>query len=633
MVITNIMRMSDDPGRATAASAARTTALDGADWPATLSAAPDSAAERASQKPAVIDPAAGYDAKPWLAYYPGGVPADLELPDIPVTGLLDDAVRRYPHRPAMIFLGRRVSYRRLGAAVDRFADALRRLGVHKGDRVAVVLPNCPQLVIAFFAILRRGAIVVQHNPLYTANELHAQLADCGAKVVVVLDRGYETLLAARAGTAVEHVVVTSLTDHLPAAKRVALRLPLRRVREARAKLTPAPSHGAADGPADTEGGDTPLLLRDLLRKARSRHRQVPVDPARDVAALQYTGGTTGTPKGAMLSHTNLVANAHQTAVWVTGFGGDRKVTLAVLPMFHVFGLTLCLTTTVLVGGTIVLEPTFDLDTVLRDIRRWKPTVFPGVPPMYQRIADSPRARRAHVSSIRTCVSGAMQLRRDTVEKFREATGARVVQGYGLTETSPVALCNPLDGNARHVSVGLPVPGTAARIVSESDPLRVVPVGEAGELLVRGPQVFLGYWKAQKETAQVLADGWLRTGDIAVMSPDGFVTLLDRKRDVIIVDGLNVYPSEVEEVLNSHSSVVESAVVGIPDAEHGETVRAFVVPVPGVPPDERELVDHCEQQLAGYKVPAVVVLRDQLPHNLLGKVLRRVLREENEEEHR
>jgi long-chain acyl-CoA synthetase len=303
------------------------------------------------------------------------------------------------------------------------------------------------------------------------------------------------------------------------------------------------------------------------------------------------------------------------------------VTLAVLPLFHVFGLTLGLTTTMLIGGTVVLVPKFDLDLVLDEIRDNRPTILPGVPPIYQQIAESPAAGSAHLDSIRTCVSGAMKLRRETVDSFRRATGARVVQGYGMTETAPVIMANPLNGNARHVSVGVPMPGTMARIVSETDPSQAVEVGQAGELLVRGPQVFAGYWNQPRETAEVLSNGWLRTGDIAMMSPDGFFTLIDRKRDVIILDGLNVYPSEVEEVLNSHPGVRESAVVGVPDPQRGERVVAYVVLVPGLAPGRNELLQYCGQRLAAYKVPADITARDELPHNMIGKVLRRIVRDE------
>jgi long-chain acyl-CoA synthetase len=561
-----------------------------------------------------------YDDKPWLHWYAPGVPAEVHVPNVPLTTLLDNAVARAPRRAALVFLGRKLSYREVGRSVDRLAWALGNLGVHKGDRVALLLPNCPQLVIAFFAVLRRGGIVVMHNPLYTVPELHNQLADCGARVAITFDRMYGKLASAREGTAVEHVIVTSLADYLPAVKRRALNLPVKRARAARAELTaPLPRDG------------TFLSLRELLAKSQDWHYQVPVDPIRDIAVLQYTGGTTGTPKGAMLSHHNLVANACQTAAWDPAAQPGREVGIAVLPLFHVFGLTMCLTTSVLMAATTVLIPKFDIDLVLDAVRRYRPTVFPGVPTIYQEIAASPKARSAGLSTIRTCISGAMQLRRQTVEEFRELTGARVVQGYGMTETSPVTMANPLDGNARHISIGLPVPGTQARIVSETDPTVLMPPGMAGELVIRGPQVFRGYWKQPEETDEVLVDGWMRTGDIAMMSPDGFFTLIDRKRDVIIVDGFNVYPSEVEEVLNSHPAVRESAVIGLPDAAHGECVLACAVLRPGEAIEAAELIRFCAQRLTDYKVPDDIEIRTELPHNMLGKVLRRVLREEHTRE--
>jgi long-chain acyl-CoA synthetase len=371
-----------------------------------------------------------------------------------------------------------------------------------------------------------------------------------------------------------------------------------------------------------------IAFRDLMSKERERHQQVPIEPHLDLAALQYTGGTTGRPKGAMLTHRNLVANAYQTVAWDPGIRPGREVTLAVLPLFHVFGLTMCLTSTLLAGGTVVLIPRFDLDLVLESVRKWKPTIFPGVPPIYQQLADAPGARKAGVGRIRSCVSGAMKLPRQTVDALYQGTGAHVIQGYGLTETSPVALANPMDGNARHVSVGVPLPGTEARLVGEEDFGLTVPVGHAGELVIRGPQVFAGYWGQRAETAEVLRDGWVRTGDIATMSPDGFFTLIDRKRDVVIVDGFNVYPSEIEDVICSHPAVEDSAIVGVPDVRHGEIVKAYVVVRNDmISPTGDELYEHCARQLARHKVPYSIEFRPDLPRNILGKVLRRVLRDE------
>jgi len=557
-----------------------------------------------------------YDSAPWLRYYAEGVPRDVHVPNEPVTQLLDDAAERFPHRTALAFLGRTITYQRLLQLVERAAAGLAGFGVRRGDRVALVLPNCPQQVIAFYGALRLGAVVVQHNPLYTAPELAYQLADSEATVAIVLDRVYPTLAEARPSTRLREVIVTSLLPWLPRAKRMALHLPGERVARLRAELShPLPAH------ADVRD------FEEMLSHPYPPIVPEPIDPRRDLALLQYTGGTTGRPKGAMLTHRNLVANAVQTASWDAGSRDGHETTLAVLPMFHVFGLTLCLTTSVLIGSTIVLLPKFDAELVLDAIRKWKPTIVPGVPPMYEKIISAAREQKVDLSSIRTCVSGAMPLPRNTVEEFRTATGGHLIQGYGMTETSPVTMANPLDGNARHVSVGLPLPGTRVRIVGEDDPFRVVGIGEAGELLVYGPQVFKGYWNQPLETGEVLNNGWLRTGDIAMMSPDGFFTLLDRKRDVIIIDGFNVFPSEVEHVINAHMLVEDSAVVGIPDGRGGEIVKAYVVPVRGATISARDIIAHCEQRLVDYKIPASVEVREQLPKNMLGKVLRRLLRDE------
>ena len=562
-----------------------------------------------------------YDARPWLRFYPQGVPAEVDVPVVPLTTLLDDAAASFPRRRAVAFLGWTTTYRKLVRDVDRFAGALRGLGVHRGDRVALIMPNCPQQVIAFYAVLRRGGVVVQHNPLYTASELQYQLADSGARVAIVLDRMYPTLAAARRGTSLEHVVVTSLMEYLPASKRLALKLPVEKAAEAREELqTEVPEEAPV------------LFFQELLKSSKSQHHQIPVDPTTDLAALQYTGGTTGRPKGAKLTHYNLVANAYQASVWDPAAQPGREVGLGVLPLFHVFGLTFGLSLSILMAGTLVLVPKFDLELMFSAIRRWKPTVFPGVPPIYQQLAESPRARKARLDSIRTCVSGAMALPRETVEHFRRVTGgAQLVQGYGLTEASPIVMANPLDGNARHVSVGLPMPNTDARIVDESDPRRPVPVGQAGELIIRGPQVFAGYWNQPKETAEVLVNGWLRTGDVAMMSPDGYFTLIDRKRDVIIVDGFNVYPSEIEDVLNAHPAVKDCAIIGVPYERRGEVVKAYVIPAPGYEPTAKELSRFCQKRLTGYKVPAIIEFREDLPRNMIGKVLRRVLREQHEQD--
>jgi long-chain acyl-CoA synthetase len=560
----------------------------------------------------------GYAARPWVRWYLPGVAQRLDVPDIALTQLLDQAAEDFPRRKALAFLGRTMTYRALVSAVDQFAGALSDLGVRKGDRVALILPNCPQNVIAFFAVLRLGAVVVQHNPLYTSPELRHQLSDSGATVAIVYDGAYERLAQARPGTQLRHVIVTSLADYLPSGKRLALLLPFGSVREKREQLL-------APVPRDADV----LKFSELLDPSRRPMQQVPITPASDLALLQYTGGTTGLPKGAMLTHRNLVANAYQTAAWDPAMRRGQETILAALPMFHVYGLTLCLTLNMLVGGTLVLLPTFDLGLLYKAIDSWKPTVFPGVPPMYDQIVRSRRTARHDLRSIRTCVSGAMRLPPETVEKFQHVTGGHLVEGYGLTESAPVALANPLNGSSRPGTIGLALPGTDLRIADLIDSSRDVPLGVAGELCVRGPQVFAGYWQQPEETASMLRDGWLHTGDIAVMDDDGFVTIVDRKRDVILASGFSIFPSEIEDVLSEHPAVEECTVVGVSHFYRGETVKAFVVVRAGEQVSEDELHRFCADRLVAYKVPAEFEFRRELPHNILGKVLRRVLRAEHE----
>lgn len=575
---------------------------------------------RTGAGPAIAD---AYDRRPWLGAYPPGVPADVEAGDLPLTALLDDAARHFPSRTAIAFLGSQVSYRRLHRLVDRFAAGLAAAGVRQGDRVAVVLPNCPQTVITFFAVLRLGAVVVLHNPLYTEPELRRQLTDCGASVAVVWDRSYPVLAAARAGTAVRRVVVTSLADLLPARRRLALALPLARARMARAQLvSPLPV------------GAEVLRFTDLLvsrpRAAAAVAGDAPgAPPAPEVpaglAVLQYTGGTTGRPKGAMLTHRSLLANARQAAAWLPDARPGEETVLGVLPLFHVYGLTTCLGVGTLLAATVVLLPRFDLTEVLTAIVAHRVTLLPGVPPIYQAIVDSPKTRRYDLSSVKACLAGAMRLSPDLQRDFERITGGRLAEGYGMTETSPITVANPLAGQRRPGSIGIPVPSTYARIVDPDDPTAVRPPGEVGELAVRGPQVFAGYWHDPAETARVLTpDGWLLTGDIAVMGEDGWFTVVDRKKELIIAGGFNIFPSEVEDALRELPGVADCAVVGIPDAYRGETVKAYVVPAPGAKLTEAEVREHCRARLTAYKVPRLVEFRTELPRSDIGKVLRRSL---------
>ncbi|MCI4061154.1 long-chain-fatty-acid--CoA ligase [Micromonospora sp. R77] len=547
--------------------------------------------------------------RPWTRSYAPGVPADVAESTDSLVDLLSSAARRFGSRVALDFFGATTSYAELDAQVTRAAEALRRLGVARGDRVALVLPNCPQHVVAFYAVLRLGAVVVEHNPLYTAQELAHQLTDHGARVAVVWDK-VAPLVVGRGK--VETVVAVDLTRALPPLKRLALRLPLGKARAARAAMT-APAPGT-------------LAWSGLLAAATPLAADHPAPRAEDTALLQYTGGTTGTPKGAILTHANLRSNAAQGRAWVPGLRDGEETVYAVLPLFHAYGLTLCLTFAVSVGATLVLFPRFDLEQVLDAVRRRPPTFLPAVPPIYERLATAARDRGVDLTSVRYAMSGAMALPPATVELWESVTGGLLVEGYGMTETSPITLGNPVSPARRPGTVGVPFPSTDIRIVDPEDPSRDRGQGEAGELLVRGPQVFAGYWNRPEETAQVLLpEGWLRTGDIVTMDRDGFVTVVDRIKELIITGGFNVYPSEVEEALRRLPGVRDAAAVGMPGRD-GEEVVAAVVLTPDATADPDALRAACREHLAGYKVPRRIVVVDDLPRSQIGKVLRRQVRD-------
>ncbi|GAA2496497.1 long-chain-fatty-acid--CoA ligase [Terrabacter carboxydivorans] len=545
----------------------------------------------------------------WVAHYAEGVPAEIALPRESLVDLLDRAVASYGPRPALEFFGAEVTYTELGRRVGLAAEGLRRLGVRASDRVALVLPNCPDHIVAFYAVLRLGAVVVEHNPLYTATEMAHQFEDHGARVAVVWDKVAGTVAAL---PGVEHVVAVDLTASMPWTKRLALRLPVRRARELRSRLT-APSTGT------TPWSD--LLAHGRLDPA------VPGPGVDDLAAIQYTSGTTGRPKGAMLSHSNLVANAAQGRAWVPGMRPGQEVVYAVLPMFHAYGLTLCLTFAMSMGARLVLFPTFDVDLVLTAAEKHPPTFLPAVPPIYQRLATAARDRGVDLTATRFAISGAMALPRETLELWEQVTGGLLVEGYGLTETSPVAIGNPIGRERRPGAVGVPFPSTDIRVVDPEDPTRDRPVGERGELLVRGPQVFGGYWGRPEETAAALLDGgWFRTGDIVVVDPDGFVSVVDRIKEVIITGGFNVMPSEVEAVVRTVPGVTDAAVVGLPKADGSEEVVAVVTTETGAEVDIEAVQARCRGDLAAYKVPRRVFVVDELPRSQIGKVLRKQVRD-------
>jgi long-chain acyl-CoA synthetase len=550
-------------------------------------------------------------ATPWLDSYPPGVPEHVEVPRANLARLLADAARDFPHAPALHFEGRTTSYAELAEQAWRFAGALAGLGVTKGTKVGIILPNSPQVVVAFFATLRLGGVVVLNNPLYTEPELEHQLGDAGVEVLICLDLFYERVRPLRERLGIREVIVTSMLDELPALKRV---------------LAPYTKRGREA--SVTVSKDEPVLRwRELLRRAETKPPEAEVDPASDLALLQYTGGTTGLAKGVMLSHANMLANAEQVRAWFPDADPGHEIMMAVLPFFHVYGLTVCLLLGVRLRAALVLLPRFQLGTVLAAIDHYRPTLFPGVPTMYVAINNAVAGGGHDLSSIKACLSGAAPLPLEVAERFERFSGGRLVEGYGLSESSPVALANPIYGKRKAGTIGMPLPDTLARVADPVDPSQTLPAGQPGELALRGPQVMLGYWNRPEETAGVLRDGWLLTGDIAVMDEEGYFSIVDRKKDLIIAGGYNVYPREVEEVLYEHPKVREVCVAGVPDAYRGETVKAFVVLRAGQRATAEEIREFAKARLAAYKVPRTIEFRDELPTSMVGKVLRRALVEE------
>jgi long-chain acyl-CoA synthetase len=552
--------------------------------------------------------------RPWHASYAPGVPAEADVPDEPLTAALDRAAASWPDRVAVDFLGAATTYAELADAVSRGATVLRDLGVRAGDRVAIALPNCTSHMVAFYAALRIGAVVVEHNPTYTAAELGHQLADSGSTVALVWEKAVAAALESQATTDVRTVVAVDVSADLPAVKRLALRLPVRSARATRAALrSPLPA-------------GTPVWHR-MVADAAPLPADHPQPVSSDVALLQYTGGTTGTPKAAVLTHRNLVANAVQGQAWTQAEPGTETI-YGVLPFFHAFGLTLCLTYATRVGATLVAFPKFDPAAVLAAQRRRPGTFLPAVPPMLDRLAAAAEAKHADLSSFRYAISGAMSLSPATAQRWETLTGGLVIEGYGMTETSPVALGSPLSADRRPGALGLPFPSTDIRVVDQEDPTREVAPGEQGELLIRGPQVFAGYWGRPEETAeQLLEDGWLRTGDVVRVDETGFVVLVDRIKEMIVTGGFKVYPSQVEDKLRDMPGVREVAVVGLPGGDLGEKVVAAIVTEIGAHVDIAAMREWCSERLARYAVPREIVILKELPRSQIGKVLRRVVRDD------
>jgi long-chain acyl-CoA synthetase len=569
-----------------------------------------SAASLAATPAAPAGPGPAVDARPWLSHYPPDVSPTMEIPDGSLPALVEESVRRWPDRAALVYYGARWSYRRFWELTGRFAVALARDGIWPGDRVALYLPNCPAYPIAFFGALRAGAAVVPISPLYVAQDLARVVRDGEPKALVTLEILYPNLAKIAQGTPIPPAYVARLREFYPGLKRPFVNRVLRR-KGYSTEFPAGPGVRSFRAALGTPGAPPAVGVR----------------PAETVAVYQFTGGTTGIPKAAMLTHRNLVANALQCKAWFTLGAPGTGVVLATVPFFHVYGMTVALNFPLAEGASIVMQTRPDPDEILELVRRYRPTEFPGVPALYQALNQHPRIREYDLRSIRVCVSGSAPLPLEVARRFEALTGGHLIEGYGLTEASPVTHANPIRGERREGSIGLPLPLTDHRVVDLETGTRVLGPGERGELQVRGPQVMLGYDRRPEETRAVLREGWLSTGDVATLDEDGYAYIVDRKKDMIDVGGLKVYPREVEEVLYQHPDVKDAAVVGVPDSARGEVVRAFVVRTATGTVTEAELIAFVRERIAHYKAPRRIEFRAELPRTGVQKVLRRALREE------
>jgi len=536
--------------------------------------------------------------RPWLKFYEPGVPQHIDYPDIPLHRILEKTVEDFPERDAVIFQGQKITYGQLGQQVDQMVSGLAQLGLRKGQRMAIMLPNCPQFIVAYYAILKIGGVVVNVNPMYVERELEFQLKDAGAEMIVAPADFLPRLNAVKEKVSLRMIILTEMEDAFQKISSV-----------------------------EPDGKEGIYRYAEVLRLgSRRAPPSIEVNPG-EVALLQYTGGTTGLSKGAMLTHRNLVVNVHQCVAWQPGAVRGEERMLAVLPFFHVYGMTVAMNEAILLAATIILLTRFNADEALEAINRYHPTRFPGVPTMYFAIINHPQAQNYNISSIRACSSGSAPMPVEALKRFEELTGAKLSEGYGLTEASPVTHANPYQGRRKIGSIGLPRPDTESKIVDIETGEKDLPIGEAGELCVRGPQVMLGYWNRPEETERTLREGWLYTGDIARMDEEGYFYIMDRKKDMIICSGYNVYPREVEEVLYQHPKIREACVLGVPDPYRGETGKAFVVLKENEEADAEEIIEFCRKNLARYKVPTLVEFRQELPKSHVGKVLKKILREE------
>ncbi|MEK6268534.1 MAG: AMP-binding protein [Planococcus sp. (in: firmicutes)] len=549
--------------------------------------------------------------KPWLAHYPPEVPHTLTYPSMPVQEYLTQAYKKYPQKVAVHFMGKELSYEELYQSSMKFANYLQKLGIKKGDRVSIMLPNCPQAVISFYGILYAGGIVVMTNPLYTEREIVYQMNDSGAKAIISLDILFPRISKAIKETQLENVIVTGIKDYLTFPKNLVYPF----IQKKQYGMTVKVEHRGINH-----------LFTEIMETAQPTVVETPFDFEEDLALLQYTGGTTGSPKGVMLTHKNLISNATMCDSWLYKCKKGEETIMGIIPLFHVYGLTTVLILSVMLGNKMVLLPKFDPETALKTINKQKPTLFPGAPTLYIGLMSHPDIAKYDLSSIEACMSGSAPLPAEVQEKFEALTGGKLVEGYGLTETSPVTHSNLVWGERIKGSVGIPYPDTDCKIF-QTGTTTPIPNGEIGEIAIQGPQVMKGYWNKPEETAATIVDGWLLTGDLGYMDDEGHFFIVDRKKDMIIAGGFNIYPREIEEVLYEHEAVQECVVAGIPDPYRGETVKAYIVLKEGYTVTEEELNAYCREQLASFKVPRVYEFRKELPKTAIGKILRRSLVDE------
>ncbi|MDQ0220123.1 long-chain fatty acid--CoA ligase [Peribacillus cavernae] len=550
--------------------------------------------------------------KPWLELYPSHIPSALSYEEKSLQSFLKDSAREFPDEVSIHFMGKEITFKEVYETSLKFAAYMKKLGIKKGDRVAIMLPNIPPAVITYFGILMAGGTVVQTNPTYTERELEYQMKDSGAKAIVTMDILFPRVSNVAPSTNIEHIIVTAIKDYLPFPKN--LIYPYIQKKE----------YGLV---VNVEHAGNNHLLKEILKSGVPEEINESVDIENDLALLQYTGGTTGFPKGVMLTHKNLLANAKMSEAWLYKNKRGEASVLGILPFFHVYGMTTVMISSILQAHKMILLPKFDATTTLKTIQKQRPTMFPGAPTIYIALLNHPDLAKYNLSSIDACVSGSAPLPVEIQERFEKVTGGKLVEGYGLSETSPVTHANFVWDEPRvKGSIGVPWPDTEAAILSLETGEPMEP-DEIGEIAIKGPQVMKGYWNRPEETEQTFKNGWLLTGDLGYMDEKGFFFVIDRKKDTIIAGGFNIYPREIEEVLYEHEAVQELVVVGVPDQYRGETVKAYIVLKEGAAVTEEELNEFARKHLASYKVPRKYEFRKELPKTTVGKILRRALVEE------